>query len=69
MSTDQDRRPGLRKLADAIARRHPDWTEMECAAVAKQQWTMQTFDQLASAQRRDDKAAQDTVRIAARKSL
>ena len=69
MSAIQDRRPGLRNLAEAIAKRHPDWTEMKCAAVAKKELTMQTFDQLSASQRRDVKTEQDNVRITARKSL
>jgi hypothetical protein len=69
MSASQDRRPGLRNLAEAIAKRHPDWTEMECVAVAKNEWTMQAFDQLSASHRRDVKTEQDNVRITARKSL
>ena len=60
---DQDRRPGLRKLAEAIARRHPDWTAINCAAVAKQQWTMQTYDQLSTLQRRDQLLQARSVRV------
>lgn len=35
----QDRRPGLRKLAEKIQRDNPGWSHQKCAATAKAQWT------------------------------
>lgn len=46
MSAAQDRRPGLRAMADAIARRNPTWSHEACASIAKMQWTMNQHTKL-----------------------
>jgi len=35
----EDRRPGLRELAEKLKREHPSWSASRCANEAKQIWS------------------------------
>jgi hypothetical protein len=39
----EERRPGIKVIADRVAHDHPEWTEEACAAHAKVLWSCPTI--------------------------